>query len=120
MDEAASLVMFDPDAAATVLHIVDAFYRGVACGIVGLALARIRTDTLIGAGGCYFWPEFIVIFVLPSKHSHFIKTGRTIEPLIARPLPNSMMNVLRGFQQYKERCVHCLLLIDSNSSIQWW
>ena len=35
-------------ATITVLYIVDAFDR-VTCGIVGLALARIRVDTLVGA-----------------------------------------------------------------------
>ena len=28
-----------------------------------MALARIRVDTLVGAGGCYFWSEFIIIVV---------------------------------------------------------
>ena len=46
----------------TVLYIVDEYNRVVACGIVGLVLARIRVDTLVGAGACFFWPEFMVRF----------------------------------------------------------
>ena len=61
MDEVTSLVVFYPDAATTALHsIVDEFDRVVACGIVGLVLARICTDTLIRARICFFWPEFMV------------------------------------------------------------
>ena len=69
MDEVVSLVVFYPDAAAaTILHsIVDTFDRVVACGSVGLVLARIRADTLVGVGTCFFWPEFMVNFVLPLK-----------------------------------------------------
>ena len=78
---------------ASKYHLVEAFHRGVA--IVALALARIRADTIVGAGGCFFWSEFIVIFVLPPKHSYCVKTGRTIDLLIAEPLPNSMMDVLQ-------------------------
>ena len=40
---------------ASPYHIVDVFNRGVA--IVTLALARIRTDTIVRAGGCFFWSE---------------------------------------------------------------
>ena len=36
--------------AIILVPIVDVFDRGIA--IVGLALARIRADTLVGAGGC--------------------------------------------------------------------
>ena len=80
---------------ASKYHLVEAFHRGVA--IVALALARIRADTIVGAGGCFFWSEFIVIFVLPSKHSYCVKTGRTINPLIAERRRNSIMNILRGY-----------------------
>ena len=36
---------------ALLAHIIDSFDHGVA--IVGLELARIRADTLVGAGGCF-------------------------------------------------------------------
>ena len=78
------------------LYIAAGVERFAFVAIAGLALARIRANTLVGAGGCFvcFGPDssqFLYYFLKKN-------TGRTIDLLIAEPPLNSLFS--SGYVEY--------------------